>query len=300
MKRIVFALLTLLMAGQLSLAQEERRVMTMEEAVLGRGLMIQSPTWHWTGDKAVVAQDEPGVPPRRQRPEPLAYPRGNNLYYKDAEGVEHAITAYADPGIVCGQSVSRNEFGISGGIFVSPDSSKIAFYRKDERGVTLFPLLDITTRTGTLREIRYPMNGMTSEQIALGVYDIAKGTTVWLQVDDFDEERYLTNITWGPGSDRIYIQVLDRAQKHVHLNVYDVTDGRCLGTLLTEENDRWVEPQEPLVFLDTDPDQFLYFTDNRDGYTNYYLCSASGKFAPRRLTDVDADCSYLTQRGRYI
>ena len=71
MKRIVFALLTLLMAGQLSLAQEERRVMTMEEAVLGRGLMIQSPTWHWTGDKAVVAQDEPGVPPRRQRPEPF-------------------------------------------------------------------------------------------------------------------------------------------------------------------------------------------------------------------------------------
>lgn len=55
-------LLALLLAGPLAFAQEARRVMTMEEAVLGRGLMVQSPTWHWTGDKAVVAQDEPGVP----------------------------------------------------------------------------------------------------------------------------------------------------------------------------------------------------------------------------------------------
>ncbi|MBQ6074516.1 MAG: DPP IV N-terminal domain-containing protein, partial [Bacteroidales bacterium] len=300
MKRMMFFLLALLLTGPFSLAQEERRVMTMEEAVLGRGLMIQSPSWHWTGDKTVVALDEPGARPMRERPAPLAFTKGNNLYYRDVSGNEHAITAYHDPGIVCGQSVSRNEFGISGGIFVSPDSSKIAFYRKDERAVTLFPLLDITTRTGTLREIRYPMNGMTSEKIALGVYDIASGTTVWMDVTDFDEERYLTNITWGPASDRIYIQVLDRPQKHVHLNVYDVSDGRCLGTLLTEENNRWVEPQEPLVFLESDPDQFLYFTDNRHGYKNYYLCSASGKFEPRRLTDVDADCSFVAQRGRYL
>ena len=306
MKRFFFAVLALLLAGQLSLAQEERRVMTMEEAVLGRGLMTPYPSWHWTGDKSVVALDEPAspsaMPPfgRPGRPAQFAYTRGNNLYYKDKEGVEHAITAYANPGIVCGQSVSRNEFGINGGIFVSPDSSKIAFYRKDERAVTQFPLLDITTRTGTLREIRYPMNGMASEHIALGVYDIASGTTVWMDVTDFDEERYLTNVTWGPGSDRIYIQVLDRPQKHVHLNVYDVADGKCLGTLLTEENERWVEPQEPLVFLESDPDQFLYFTDNRDGYKNYYLCSASGRFAPKRLTDVDADCSFVAQRGRYV
>ena len=120
-------LLALLLAGPLAFAQEARRVMTMEEAVLGRGLMVQSPTWHWTGDKAVVAQDEPGVPSRPQRPAPLAFTKGNNLYYKDKNGVEHAITAYQHPGIVCGQSVSRNEFGINGGIFVSPDSSKIAF-----------------------------------------------------------------------------------------------------------------------------------------------------------------------------
>ena len=306
MKKITLLLWVLALAGPFVFAQEGRRVMTMEEAVLGRGLMVESPVWHWTGDKSVVALEtpapavQPGPPAGFRRPEQMAYTKGNNLYCKDKAGVEHAITAYDDPGIVCGTSVSRNEFGINRGIFISPDSSKIAFYRKDERAVTLFPLLDITTRTGTLREVRYPMNGMASEHIALGVYDIASGITVWMDVTDFDDERYLTNITWGPASDRIYIQVLDRPQKHVHLNVYDAADGRCLGTLLTEENSRWVEPEQPLVFLEQDPDQFLYFTDNRDGYKNYYLCSASGKFAPKRLTDVDADCMFVAQRGRYI
>ena len=39
MKRILFVVLTLLVAGQFSLAQEPRRMMTMEEAVLGTGTL---------------------------------------------------------------------------------------------------------------------------------------------------------------------------------------------------------------------------------------------------------------------
>ena len=86
-----------------------------------------------------------------------AYTRDNNLYLFDGEK-EVAVTAFEDKNIVCGQSVSRNEFGISGGIFFSPDASKLAFYQKDESQVTDFPLLDITTRTGTHKNIKYPLN----------------------------------------------------------------------------------------------------------------------------------------------
>ena len=63
MKKISMLLLALALAGPFVPAQEARRTMTMEEAVLGRGLMIQSPLWHWTGDKTVVALDEPGMMP---------------------------------------------------------------------------------------------------------------------------------------------------------------------------------------------------------------------------------------------
>ena len=226
-----------------------------------------------------------------------AYTKENNLYCFDGEK-EYAITNFADKNIVCGQTVSRNEFGIDGGIFISPDAKKIAFYKKDESAVTDFPLLDITTRTGSLKNIKYPMNGMPSEVVSLGVYDIAKQSTVYLEVTDFDKERYLTNITWSPDSQRIYIQVLDRAQKNIHLNSYDAETGKLLKNILSEHNDRWVEPQYPLVFLESDPTKFIYSTDNRDGYWNLYLCDDAGNI--ERLTKTDASVQYVAQDAKTV
>jgi len=226
-----------------------------------------------------------------------AYTRDNNLFCF-VDGRERAVTSFEDKNIVCGQSVSRNEFGISNGIFFSPDASKIAFYRKDESRVTDFPLLDITTRTGTLRNIKYPMNGMASERVSLGVYDIASGETVYMKVTDFDDERYLTNITWSPDSRRIYIQVLDRPQKNMHLNIYDASTGEFIRQVLAEHNDRFVEPQHPLVFLRNDPSRFIYATDNRDGYWNLYLCDDEG--AIKRLTTTDADVKYAAQDDKHV
>ncbi|MBR2398870.1 MAG: DPP IV N-terminal domain-containing protein [Alistipes sp.] len=226
-----------------------------------------------------------------------AYTRDNNVYCFDGER-EHAITSFSDPNIVCGQSVSRNEFGISGGIFISPDAKKIAFYQKDESAVTDFPLLDITTRTGTLKNIKYPMNGMASEVVSLGIYDVASRKTVYVEVTDFDKERYLTNITWSPDSERIYIQILDRPQKNVHLNVYNASTGKFISQVLTEHNDRWVEPQHPLVFIAGDPTKFIYSTNNRDGYWNLYLCNDGGVI--KRLTATDADVKYVAQDAKNI
>ena len=75
-------------------------------------------------------------------------------------GNEYAVTKDSDKNIINGQVVSRNEFGITGGIFWSPDGKKLGFYRKDESQVGTFQLLDINSRMGTLREIKYPMAGM--------------------------------------------------------------------------------------------------------------------------------------------
>ena len=214
----------------------------------------------------------------------------NNVVWHDAEGKEYKVTDFADKNIVCGQAVSRHEFGISGGLFPSPDKAFVAFYQKDETKVTTFPLLDITTRTGSLVEIKYPMNGMASEVVKVGVYNVAAQSVVYLNVTDFDEERYLTNISWSPDSKVIYVQVLNRAQKEMHLNAYCAKSGALLKTILTEQNSRWVEPQNPLHFIDND--RFIYTTDNRDGYKNLYLHTLS-KGTTERLTKVAADVAYV-------
>ena len=132
------------------------------------------------------------------------------------------MTSDENKNIVNGQVVSRNEFGITGGIFWSPDGKKLGFYRKDESEVTNFPLLDINSRTGDLKEIKYPMAGMKSELVTMGVYDIASGTTVFLDVNDFGREQYLTGVTWAPESDIVYVQVLNRGQDHMRLTQHKV------------------------------------------------------------------------------
>ena len=201
------------------------------------------------------------------------------------------------PGIVYGQSVSRNEFGINGGVFPAPDGQRLAVYRKDESAVTLYPLYDITSRTGGSTLIRYPMAGMASEHVSLCVCDLEGDILSTLQVSDFDDERYLTGITWSPEGKYIFVQVVDRAQHEMHLNMYRADDGRFVRTLLTESNDAWVEPLDPLYFLKGSY-EFLYRTDNRDGWRSLYLCDTLGSV--RRITPADADVAYVANDGKYV
>ena len=227
----------------------------------------------------------------------LAYTVGKSLWYIDQRKHTYLIAESENADITYGQTVSRNEFGISGGIFWSPDGRSIAFYRKDESLVTDFPLLDITTRTGSLRNIKYPMNGMSSENVRVGVYNLAENTTVYLHADDFGYDQYLTNVTWSPDGKHIFIQVLDRTQKHMHLNMYRAADGRFEKTILTEDNDRWVEPSDPLHWFGF-TGKFIYRTDNRDGYKSLYLCDTLGRV--ERITKVAADVQFVAENGEKV
>ena len=295
---------------------EERKLLTMEDAILNRNLVPQNYDIRFNKDNSAIYEHANGgnieqygirtgkllssKPILIGMPNPFrnkASIKDNNVVWYDGEGKIHKVTDFADKNIVCGQSVSRNEFGISGGLFPSPDNSLLAFYQKDESKVSTFPLLDITSRTGSLVEIKYPMNGMASERVQVGIYDVATQKVVYLSVTDFDEERYLTNVSWSPDSKTIYVQVLNRAQKEMHLNAYCAKTGAFIKTLLTEKNDRWVEPQNPIRFIDND--RFIYTTDNRDGFKNLYLYTLS-KGTIERLTKVDADVKYVAHNDRSV
>ena len=265
------------------------RDLTMEEAVSGKGLRTRFPRFEWMagGNKTKRAVSE----------------RIDGISQIRLDG--KVIVRAENPGIVYGETVSRNEFGIDGGLFWSPDSLKLAFYRKDETAVTDFPLLDITTRTGTLTSIKYPMAGMSSEKISLGVYDLCSEKTVYMDVTDFTEERYLSNISWTPDSGSILIQVLSRSQKEMHLNRYDASSGEFLGTIFSETDEKYVEPSDPVFFikdskapLGHSSTQFIYRTNNRDGFRNLYLCDLGGKV--ERLTKVEADVEYIANDGKWV
>ncbi|MDE5419475.1 S9 family peptidase [Labilibaculum sp. DW002] len=215
----------------------------------------------------------------------MAYTIDNNLFIANNENGEVAVTSDSDKNIVSGQSVSRSEYGIDGGIFWSPEGKSLAFYRKDESKVTSYPLVDINTRVGDLREEKYPMAGMDSEVVSLGIYNLANKLTVWVQADDFRSDQYLTNVSWGAMGEYLYIQVLNRASNHMRLNKYDAKTGEFVKTLLEEKDERWVEPQHKLIFLNTKPNQFIY-QSNTAGYNHMFLYNTDGKLI-KKLTSGD-------------
>lgn len=250
------------------------RLLTVEEAV-GQGARKVTPEYvrlYW---------DESGQLTR------------NRTYTKP----EWKLPESEGPGISYGTSVSRNEFGCTKGVFPSPDGKMLAVYRKDESAVSTFPLFNIDTRTGGTREIRYPMAGMASEKLSLCVCDTGGNILSVLKITDFDDERYLTGVTWSPDSKYIFVQVLDRAQHNMNLNMYRASSGDFVRTILSEHNDAWVEPLDPLYFVKRSYN-FIYRTDNRSGYRNLYLCDTLGVI--RRITECNADVSYVANDGSYI
>ncbi|MFC1729691.1 DPP IV N-terminal domain-containing protein [candidate division KSB1 bacterium] len=205
----------------------------------------------------------------------VAYTIENNLYIS-VDGKEIQITSDLDKGIVNGSDyIHRQEFGIHKGIFWSPKGNYVAFYRKDETMVTDYPLVDVSQRIATLDNIKYPMAGMKSEEVTMGIFNLTTGKTVFMKTGE-PAEQYLTAVTWGPDEKFFYIALLNRDQNHLKLNKYEVATGNYIKTLFEEKNIRYVEPEKELYFMKTMPNQFIWFSE-RDGYDHLYLYDTDGK-----------------------
>ena len=207
-----------------------------------------------------------------------AYTEGNNLYVKNGDKV-FAIED-ADQDIVFGQSVHRNEFGIEKGTFWSPKGNLLAFYRMDQSMVTDYPLVNTTARIAREQPFKYPMAGMKSHEVTVGIYNTAKDTVLYLDSrrDESiaERENYLTNLCWSPEEDYLYIAKINREQNHMWLERYDVFYGEFDTVLFEETNPRYVEPCDPMIFVPGHSDQFLWFS-LRDGYKHLYLYNTDGQ-----------------------
>ena len=292
------------------------KTLTMEETILSRELAPKNLYCRWISPDEIMMHkdgrwtvwnisDDSYSEPSKPAASIAAFNKGKSLWIRFKDGSEKPVAESENENITYGQSVSRNEFGIMGGIFWSPDSTRIAFYRKDESKVTSFPLLDITSRTGSLKEIKYPMAGMDSEQVDLMVYDLNTGLTHKFPVLErssneggTDLPAYITNVCWSPDGSTLYAQTLDRHQKTAWLESWKVGGEPGKAPILTETDERYVEPVDPLYFIKGQNDIFIYRTANRDRYRNLYLCDTAGNI--RRLTATDADVQYIANDGRYV
>lgn len=230
----------------------------------------------------------------------MAYTIGNDLYVAH-EGdfssmVNPKVTGnqQQEKDVVYGQAVHRNEFGIMKGTFWSPKGTYLAFYRMDQSMVTDYPQVNTTARIAELVPDKYPMAGMTSHKVTVGIYNVKDGKTIYLQAGD-PTDRYFTNISWGPDEKSIFVIELNRDQNHAQLVQYDAVSGQKIGVLYEEKHARYVEPQHPLIFLPWDDSQFIYQTQ-RDGFNHLYLMDTKTKLKGEWKTGKDSEdqyCEYL-------
>ena len=204
-----------------------------------------------------------------------AYVENHQLFIADAQGKKHQLSTDGSREIVYGQSVHRNEFGINKGTFWSPDGMRLAFYRMDQSMVTDYPQVDIFPREATHEPDKYPMAGMTSHKVTVGVYDLQSQQTVYLQAGD-PTDRYFTNIAWSPDSKTVYILELNRGQNDCRLVSYNAITGERIAELYRETSDKYVEPQNPIQFLPWDDTKFIIQSE-KDGYNHLYLFDVKGK-----------------------
>ena len=204
-----------------------------------------------------------------------AYVEDHQLFVVDAQGVKRQLSTDGSREIVYGQSVHRNEFGIEKGTFWSPDGMKLAFYRMDQSMVADYPQVDIFPREATYEPDKYPMAGMTSHKVTVGVYDLKTDKTIYLQAGD-PTDRYFTNISWSPDAKTVYMFELNRRQNDCRLVSYDAATGEKQAELYRETSDKYVEPLHPIQFLPWDATKFI-MQSQKDGYNHLYIFDINGK-----------------------
>jgi len=229
----------------------------------------------------------------------LAYTINNNLFIVGTSGTQQ-ITDDKNVHIINGATVHRNEFGITKGTFWSPQGNSLAFYKMDETMVGDYPLVDYMAREAELNNIKYPMAGMTSHQVKLGIYNLKSKQTVYMNTG-LPADHYLTNISWGPDEKTIYIAEINREQNLMKLNQYDTSKGDLVKTILEEKDSKYVEPLHPILFSKTNAQKF-YYQSRQDGWNHVYLYDlkdskvaqlTKGDWEVTELLGFDTDEKYL-------
>ncbi len=204
----------------------------------------------------------------------VAFVDNYNLFVTSGANAAKQVTTDGSKDIVYAQSVHRDEFGISKGTFWSNNGKQLAFYRMDQSMVADYPVIAWSTYPAVNENIKYPMAGGKSHHVTVGVYNAVNNSNTWLKTGE-PAEQYLTNIAWSPDDKSIYIAVLNREQNHMKFNQYNANTGEYVKTLFEEKDDKYVEPQVPMLFVKNNPGRFIW-QSNRDGWNHLYLYDVNG------------------------
>jgi dipeptidyl-peptidase-4 len=206
----------------------------------------------------------------------ISFVRDSNLWVVNiASGETKALTAGGSEEILKGKLdwVYPEELSASTAYWWSPDSTKIAYYEMDERPVTRYPIMDMSSVTGAMQYTRFPQAGEANPIVRVGVVPVTGGETKWMDTGA-NTDVYLARVNWLPDSRRIAIQRMNRAQDKLDLLFADAASGAS-RTILTQSDKYWINISDDLYFF-PDGKRFLWSSEHT-GFRHYYIYDLSGK-----------------------
>lgn len=215
----------------------------------------------------------------------VSFVRDDNLWIVGtAGGSPKSLTSGGSEAILMGKLdwVYPEELDCTTAYWWSPDSSEIAYYEMDERPVTRYPIMDMSSPTGAMEYTRYPQAGEPNPIVRVGVVSVATAETKWMDTGA-DTNVYIPRVNWLPDSRTVAIQRLNRAQTQLDLILADAATGSS-KTILTDTDKYWINVSDDLYFF-SGGKKFLWSSE-RTGYRHFYLYDISGKLL-EQLTSGD-------------
>lgn len=205
----------------------------------------------------------------------VTYVYENNMYLYDvaAKGTKQLTNDGKKNRIINGKTdwVYEEEFAFVRAFEWNSDGTKIAFLRFDETNVPKFSM-DVygTGLYPTKEEFKYPKPGEENALVTLHLYDLAKKSTVKV---DLGDPYYIPRIKWMNSSNHLSVQTLNRHQNHLKLLEVNAKEN-SVSVLLEEEDKAYIDITDNLTFLSDD--SFIW-TSEKNGYNHIYLHNQDGK-----------------------
>jgi dipeptidyl-peptidase 4 len=213
--------------------------------------------------------------------------RDRNVWIRDAAtGTETQVTTDGDEKtrVKSGTAswVYGEELSQTTAMWWSPDSSRLAYYRFDEKNVPDYFLeLDQTRLQSAIDTEAYPKAGAPNPVVDVYVYDLATKKSTRVDVRNgqpFDNTvvgHYVYHVAWSPDGSELLFNRTNRRQNILELAAADPATGETRVVVHEEWPTGWIENSPAMQFL-KDGRRFIW-ESVRSGWNNLYLYDLSGK-----------------------
>lgn len=214
----------------------------------------------------------------------ISFVRDNNIYVVDlATSKETQVTTDGVINkIINGGTdwVYEEEFALPNGMYWSPDSKKIAFYRFDESMVKEYQMTMYNTGLYPQPDVfKYPKAGEKNSIVTIHIYDVATAKIIPVDVGK-ETDQYIPRVQWTADANKLSIIRMNRLQNKQELLIANASDGTSM-VILEESSKTYLEVCNHLTFL-ADGKSFLWSSD-KDGRTHLYHYNMDGTLV-RQIT----------------